>query len=161
LSRPGHYSESTKKSRCKAVVSGPTDQGQLIHPTTKESIMNPKNLLTAATALMALIGATAALAEEGSLAHPTPMGSVYTRAEVRADALTARNQGLIPVGERPVFTPALEAGKTRAEVRAETLAAIRVHALDRREHNQFATPEQQSAIEMAGRLAATVGLAAR
>jgi hypothetical protein len=150
-----------KKSRRKAVARSPTDRGQLIHLSARESIMNPKSLFTAATAVLALFGATAAPAEEGSLAHPTPMDSVYARAEVLADALTARNQGLIPVGERPVFTPALEAGKTRAEVRAETVAAIRVHALDRREHNQFATPEQQSAIDLAGRLAATLSLAAR
>jgi hypothetical protein len=78
--------------------------------------------------------------------------SVASRADVQGQAIAARAAGLIPDGDITI-APVQEvqgAGKTRAQVVAETNEARRLGLLYIGEEMKFATPAQVEQIRLAG-----------
>jgi len=124
----------------------------------KDPIMNTKSLTAAAFFSLASLSA---MAQEGFTELPEVSHSSLTRAEVQAEVVQARASGLFTPGDRTVIAEPTGLAKTRAQVVAETLQAIRLGALDRHEHNSFPTPSQVQSIEMAGQQALTTKVAAR
>ena len=124
--------------------------------------MHTKTLFTVVIALIgAAFGATAARAGEAEPDYPTAFTSTVSRAQVQADAVRARAVGHIAIGERSYVVADTGPGLTRAQVAAETLEAIRIGAIDHREHNQFATAMQLESIRQAGLRAVAMTVASR
>ena len=124
--------------------------------------MHTKTLLTVAIALIgAAFGATAARAGEVEPDYPMAFTSTLSRAQVKADAVRARAVGHIAIGERSYVVAETGPGLTRAQVVAETLEAIRIGAIDHREHTQFATAMQLESIRQAGLRAVAMTVASR
>jgi hypothetical protein len=124
--------------------------------------MFSKTLVTVATAAIAVLSSASAFAaspEDFSL--PTRYSSAVTRADVRAQAIAARQAPMHLEGDLYVadqnFVPSL----TVAQVRAETLEAIALGVIGHGEKNVFATAQQQESIRMAGLRAVTMTLASR
>jgi hypothetical protein len=120
--------------------------------------------ITAITAAAALLSAAPSFAAgpvgEVDFSLPSPQSSNLTRAEVRAAAIQARMAGEQFVGDyinfkEPVFVSTL----TREQVRAETLEAIRLHAIGQGEHNYFPSQAQLDSIRMAGERAVMMKVA--
>lgn len=109
--------------------------------------MNTKPLLFAA---MAFFAAASAMAQDVTPDNTAPFMSTLTRAEVRQAAIEARAAGLISHGDRSFVAEPTGMAKTRAQVVAETLEAIRLGAIDRRELSSSPTPAQLESIRMAG-----------
>lgn len=77
-------------------------------------------------ALLTLSLAAGASFAEGPLDYPADtFKSTKTRAEVRAEAIAARDAGQLQVGEVELPSPALKSTKTRAQVKAELAEAAR------------------------------------
>ncbi len=124
--------------------------------------MITKTFITAAIALIGAIVTTApAFAGDISEDHTPPFVSTLTRAEVIAATLQARDAGLIPGGEQFTFIEEQGPSLSRAQVRAETLEALRVGAINRREKNAFPTAAQLESIRMAGLKAVPMTMASR
>ena len=124
--------------------------------------MHTKTLLTVAIALIGTaFGATSARAGEVEPDYPMTFTSTLSRAQVQADAMRARAAGHIAIGERSYVVAETGPGLTRAQVVAETLEAIRVGAIDRHEHSQFATATQLESIRQAGLRAVAMTVASR
>ncbi|MBC7942202.1 MAG: DUF4148 domain-containing protein [Chitinophagaceae bacterium] len=123
--------------------------------------MNAKTLLstTVATAFaaFAFIAATPALAEARA-DQPT---AKLTRAEVKQQLRQARAEGRIVEGEQSYVAEPVGMAKTRAQVRAETLEAVRVGAIGYGEQSVFPTFAQLQSIELAGLKALSTHVAAR
>jgi Domain of unknown function (DUF4148) len=121
--------------------------------------MNTKTFVTAAIALLGAASAFAQGPEDYSL--PQPYTSVVTRAEVRAQAIAARQAPMHFEGDRyvanEVFVPTL----TVAQVRAETLEAIRVGAINRSYESTLPTAAQLESIRVAGERALKMMVASR
>lgn len=122
--------------------------------------MKVRTSFFAASALVMLAAAPAVFAQEATPdTWISASKSRLTRAEVRAEAIAARDAGLIPRGEASVepFLPrtaaALAQGKTRAQVRAETAEARRLGLMAHRgESSDWTeiTPAQAEQIRVAG-----------
>lgn len=121
--------------------------------------MNLKPLLAALFVVTAAASAPAHAAPEGRgdlyyaglEATDTMPGMALTRAEVRDAAIAAYMSGLIARGEVSVASPSFDRmPKTRAQVRAETLEAIRLNAISRGNLNTEPTPAQLESIRAAG-----------
>lgn len=92
--------------------------------------------------------------------YPAPATSTVTRAEVRAELRSARAAGWTAPseGSDSIVSPQTQraqqanqgAGKPRAQVKAETLEAVRVHATGQHERNEFPSAAQLRSIEQAG-----------
>jgi len=117
--------------------------------------MNTKPLFAAALAIFA---ASSALAGEASLTQPA--SSTVSRAEVHA-AIVQPATGISHVGDAVEFARPAGFEKTRAQVKAETLEAIRIGALDHSERNSFLTASQLESIRQAGLKAMAMTTAAR
>ena len=76
--------------------------------------------------------------------------STASRAEVRAEAVAAREANLIAHGEILPVQKTEGVGKTRAQVVAETAEARRLGLLHIGEEMKFATPTQAEQIRLAG-----------
>ena len=76
--------------------------------------------------------------------------SQASHAEVRGQAIAARNAGLIANGEITPVQKTDAVGKTRAQVSAETAEARRLGLLTIGEDMKFATAAQAEQIRMAG-----------
>jgi hypothetical protein len=78
--------------------------------------------------------------------------STLSRAEVRAQAVEARDQGLFAVGEGSIVVAKKHAPSTltRAQVRAEAMEAMRLGLLDPSEVTRVPTAEQAELIRLAG-----------
>lgn len=120
--------------------------------------MNSKTFITVATAVIALVSAASAVADDA------PNGRL-TRAEVRAAAIEARNNAKPVSGEKAgesqaPFTSVL----TRAQVVAEAREAIRIGAFNFGgdiSPQTGPTSAQLEQIRMAGLKALTMSVAAR
>lgn len=128
--------------------------------------MNSKSFITSLTAAVALLGAASAFAAplvgEADLSLPMAYSSKLSRAEVQAAALQARAAGQQFNGDYIALKePAFMSTVTRAQVHAEALEAIRLHAIGQGEHNYFPTQEQLDSIRLAGERAVTMQVAAR
>jgi hypothetical protein len=82
--------------------------------------------------------------------------STLSRAEVRAQAVEARDKGLFAVGEGTIVVAEKSAPSTltRAQVRAEATEAMRLGLLDPSEVTRVPTAEQAELIRLAGERAA-------
>ena len=116
---------------------------------------------TLVAAVIALIGAASAFAQEISPVEPIAQHSTLTRAEVRAAAVQAREAGLVSYGEVTQFAAPSGFAKTRAQVRAETLEAVRIGAIAHGEQSFFPTAAQLESIRLAGLKAMPMEMAAR
>jgi hypothetical protein len=127
--------------------------------------MYAKTFITAAIALVGAIGAivTTAPAFAGDISEDyTPaFTSTLTRAEVVAATLQARAAGRIPGGEQFTFVEDHGPGLSRAQVRAETLEALRLGAIGVHEKNLFPTAAQLESIRMAGLGTVPMAMASR
>ncbi len=124
--------------------------------------MYAKTFITAAVALVGAIVTTApAFAGDISEDNTPAFTSTLTRAEVISATLQARAAGLIPGGEQFTFAQDHGPGLSRAQVRAETLEALRLHAIGVHEKNLFPTAAQLESIRVAGVGAVPMALASR
>jgi hypothetical protein len=124
--------------------------------------MYAKTFITAAIALVSAIVTTApAFAGDISEDHTPAFTSTLTRAEVIAATLQARAAGLIPGGEQFTFVKDHGPGLSRAQVRAETLEALRLGAIGVHEKNLFPSAAQLERIRMAGLNAVPMTMASR
>jgi broad specificity phosphatase PhoE len=131
--------------------------------------MFTKTFITAVTATFALLGAASAFAEGPEASSPeqaftSPAQAVksnLTRAQVRAEAIAARQGYQRFAGELSFVDEPFMSTLTREQVRAETLEAIRLHAIGHGEKNVFPSAEQLESIRMAGERALTMKVAAR
>jgi hypothetical protein len=124
--------------------------------------MYAKTFITAAIALVGAIVTTApAFAGDISEDYTPAFTSTLTRAEVIAATLQARAAGLIPGGEQFTFVEDHGPGLSRAQVRAETLEALRLGATGVHEKNLFPTAAQLESIRMAGLGTVPMAMASR
>lgn len=113
--------------------------------------MTTKTLAIAVAATFStLIGSTAAMAADADPGYLQPYVSQTTRADVQQQTLTAHAMGQLRHGELPVVATDFEAMKTRGQVHAETLEAIRLGAISQGEGNALPTMMQLDSIRMAG-----------
>ena len=105
--------------------------------------------------------ANSATAGEGAQEYPMAITSTVSRAEVYADLLRSRAAGLVPQGEWLPVAPSHGPALTRAQVKAETLEAIRLGVISIGEQNRFPNAMQLEQIRMAGERALSTTMAAR
>jgi hypothetical protein len=103
---------------------------------------------------------------EGPIFVDPPFTSTLSRAEVRAEALAARDAGRFELGDGQVIVAGKAAdssnsatqyaagGATRAQVRAEAAEALRLGYFNGGEITQFPSAEQAEQVRMAGLRAA-------
>lgn len=118
--------------------------------------MNTKSLIAAA---FTVIAAGSAMAQEASPDYPKAFSSSATRAEVCQAAIGARAAGRIVDGERSFVAEPVGAAKTRAQVAAETLEAVRLGLVGGGERNVVFTQDQLNSIHMAGLKAVPMNVA--
>jgi Domain of unknown function (DUF4148) len=124
--------------------------------------MYAKTFITATIALLSAVATTApAFAGDISEDNTPTFTSTLSRADVIAATLQARDAGLIPGGEQFTFIEEHGPGLSRAQVRAETLEALRVGAIGRHEKNAFPTAAQLESIRLAGLMAVPMAMASR
>jgi Domain of unknown function (DUF4148) len=116
--------------------------------------MTTKTFFIAALTALTTFGATAAFAGEATYDYPVSYSSTLTRAAVKADVLRARAAGLIAQGEHSVVIAETGPALTRAQVKAETLEAIRIG-----EHSVVPTAAQLDSIRLAGLKAVAMTMA--
>jgi len=117
--------------------------------------MNRKPFIAAFVAFTAIVALSqpAFAAGEATYDYPVVAASQVDRAEVQRSAAAALAAGLVASGEfSPVFEPATGA-LSRAQVRAETLEAIRIGAISSGEHLVQPSAEQLELIRLAGQRA--------
>lgn len=120
--------------------------------------MFTKTLVIAALSFLAL---TAAQAQEVT---PEPLhvySSTLTRAEVRQAALDPLHSAAHHGGDRTVIAEPTGPSKSRAQVVAETLEAVRLGVVDRGEASTVITSAQLESIRMAGLKAVPMNMAMR
>jgi hypothetical protein len=151
-------------SVCAAKDNNPQHGHQLNnHCVFKEPFMKAHASFFAASALVMLAAAPAVFAQEATPdTWISASQSTLTRAEVRAQAITARDAGLLARGEasvEPLQSPQqrkaneLAQGKTRTQVLAETAEARRLGLLSNRGEGSDVpeiTPAQAEQIRVAG-----------
>ncbi len=103
---------------------------------------------------------------EGPIFVDPPFTSTLSRAEVRAEALAARDAGRFELGDGQVIVAGKAAdssnsatqyaagGATRAQVRAEAAEALRLGYFNGGEITQFPSAEQAEQVRLAGQRAA-------
>lgn len=126
--------------------------------------MYAKTVLTFAVALIGAASSTVAFAGisgEATYDYPSAYASGVSRSAVREDTTLARAAGQIVAGEQSFVAAASGTSLTRAQVRAETLAAIRLGLIGRGEHNVIPTDAQQDQVHMAGLKALSMTVASR
>jgi hypothetical protein len=123
--------------------------------------MFTKTLFCAVTATLVLIAAAPAQAQEVDTSPAMAQQSTRTRAEVRQAAVQARAAGLINDGESYRVPERFIVVKSRAEVHAETLEAIRLGAISHGELSYVLSDMQLMDIEKAGKRARAMTLALR
>ena len=102
-------------------------------------------------ALPIVLSMTAAAAMASEFTPEAPFVSTLTRAEVRAQAIAARDAGLITSGEiTPVIVAENTSTLTRAQVRAEAVEAQRLGLLTTGEVTVLPTPAQLEQVRLAG-----------
>jgi hypothetical protein len=102
-------------------------------------------------ALPIVLSMTAAAAMASEFTPEAPFVSTLSRAEVRAEAIAARNAGLITSGEfAPVIVAENTSTLTRAQVRAEAVEAQRLGLLTTGEITVLPTPAQLEQVRLAG-----------
>ncbi len=137
--------------------------------TLSNSIARRLGLLAATATLLGLSAlSTPALAGAYPEFYPQQIAapSTVTRAEVKAELLAARRDGSLVDGDGHFEVLArvdtgLGMGKTRAQVRAETLEAIRLGLIPHGEQNIFPTVEQLEQVRLAGLRALPMNVAQR
>jgi hypothetical protein len=87
--------------------------------------------------------------------------STLSRQEVRDAAIAARAAGSFTEGEYAHTHDNFVSLKTRAQVKAEAIEALRLSAVGRTEQKHFLTVMQLESIEMAGLSTLAVSMAAR
>lgn len=121
-----------------------------------------KLFFAAAFASFATFTAVPAFAGTGEATYdyPAAYSSTVSRADVHAQAVHARNAGLVAQGELSVVIADTGPALTRAQVRAETLEAIRIGAINRGgEHHVVPTVAQLESIRLAGLKAVEITMA--
>ena len=102
-------------------------------------------------ALPVVLSLTAAAAMASEFTPEAPFVSTLNRAEVQAQAIAARNAGLIASGE---FTPVIVAQNTstltRAQVSAEAAEAQKLGLINTGEITVLPTPGQLEQVRLAG-----------
>lgn len=123
--------------------------------------MNLKTVTATAFAAVATFAAVGVQASEtyGYPGYDTPYTSTVTRAEVRQAAIDARRAGEIVEHQGSYVAAPVGEPLSRAQVRAETLEAIRLGAITRGERQVFPTQAQLESIRMAGEKAAAMQMA--
>ena len=102
-------------------------------------------------ALPIVLSMTAAAAMASEFTPEAPFVSTLTRAEVRAEAIAARDAGLITIGEMaPVIVAENTSTLTRAQVRAEAMEAQRLGLITTGEITVIPTPAQLEQVRLAG-----------
>jgi hypothetical protein len=102
-------------------------------------------------ALPIVLSLTAAAAMASEFTPEAPFVSTLSRAEVRAEAIAARDAGLIASGEfAPVTVAKSTSTLTRAQVRAEAVEAQRLGLLTAGEVIVLPTPAQLEQVRLAG-----------
>ena len=89
------------------------------------------SVIAAASVAFAFAGQALAETGEASYDYPLPAVSAKSRADVLAELQQARKQGQIQVGEAGWPTVTFTARKSRGDVQAETLAAVKSGELRR------------------------------
>ena len=113
--------------------------------------MNTKTLFSCtAAAAISLLSISSAFADDASYDYPSAFTSSVSRAAVQAEGVQARAAGLIATGEQSVVLAQTGPGLTRAQVKAETLEAIRVGAISRHEQSAQPSAAQLESIRVAG-----------
>ena len=94
---------------------------------------------------------TAAAAMASEFTPEAPFVSTLSRADVRAEAIAARDAGLITSDEfAPVIVAENTSTLTRAQVRAEAVEAQRLGLLTTGETTVLPTPAQLEQVRLAG-----------
>ena len=102
-------------------------------------------------ALPVVLSMTAAAAMASEFAPEAPFVSTLSRAEVRAEAIAARDAGLIASGEfAPVIVAQNTSTVTRAQVRAEAVEAQKLGLINTGEITVLPTPAQLEQVRLAG-----------
>ena len=102
-------------------------------------------------ALPVVLSMTAAAAMASEFTPEAPFVSTLSRAEVRAEAVAARDAGLITSGEfAPIIVAENTSSVTRAQVRAEAAEAQRLGLLTTGEITVLPTPAQLEQVRLAG-----------
>lgn len=93
---------------------------------------------------------------EGPIFVDPPFTSTLSRADVRAQAVQARDAGVFALGDGQTLVAENTSQSTlsRAQVRAEAAEALRLGLLNGGEITTFASPEQTEQIRLAGLRAA-------
>jgi hypothetical protein len=113
----------------------------------QETVMNKFTRI----ALPIVLSMTAATAMASEFTPEAPFVSTLSRAEVRAEAIAARDAGLIASGEfGPVIVAENTSSLTRAQVRAEAVEAQRLGLLASGEITVLPTPAQLEQVRLAG-----------
>lgn len=102
-------------------------------------------------ALPVVLSMTAAAAMASEFTPEAPFVSTLSRAEVRAEAIAARDAGLIASGEfAPVIVAQNTSTVTRAQVRAEAVEAQKLGLINTGEITVLPTPAQLEQVRLAG-----------
>ena len=102
-------------------------------------------------ALPVVLSMTAAAAMASEFTPEAPFVSTLSRAEVRAEAIAARDAGLIASGEFvPVIVAENTSTLTRAQVLAEAVEAQRLGLIANGEITVLPTPAQLEQVRLAG-----------
>ena len=102
-------------------------------------------------ALPVVLSMTAAAAMASEFTPEAPFMSTLSRAEVRAEAIAARDAGLIASGEfAPVIVAQNTSTVTRAQVRAEAVEAQKLGLINTGEITVLPTPAQLEQVRLAG-----------
>jgi hypothetical protein len=102
-------------------------------------------------ALPVVLSMTAAAAMASEFTPEAPFVSTLSRAEVRAEAIAARDAGLIASGELvPVIVAENTSTLTRAQVLAEAVEAQRLGLIANGEITVLPTPAQLEQVRLAG-----------
>jgi hypothetical protein len=121
--------------------------------------MNTKTFFFAAIAAITTLGAGSAFAGEATYDYPVTVTSTVSRESIQIEALRARAAGLIAQGEQSIVVADTGPALTRAQVKAETLEAIRVGAINRQEQSVTPTAAQLESIRQAGQKAVAMTMA--
>jgi hypothetical protein len=104
------------------------------NPTERQprnTIMKTYAFVAAASLAFAFAGQAMAQTGEATYDYPVPAVSAKSRAEVLAELQQARQQGQLQVGEAGWPQLGFSAQKSRSDVRADTLAAVKSGELRR------------------------------
>jgi hypothetical protein len=116
-------------------------------PPFKETTMKSVTRIV----LPIVLSLTAAAAMASEFTPEAPFVSTMSRAEVRAEAIAARDAGQIANGEfAPVIVAESTSTLTRAQVRAEAVEAQRLGLLTAGESTVLPTPAQMEQVRLAG-----------